>query len=201
MKVRDIEAFHISGEGNVFVREDYKNNVELPGLAACLYLYDLNIQTTWFNCNKEDPIVNLHFSYDTLSEENKEIARSLEKEELLIINSNSRGHKFCYISFDASLDDDVEEISDRLLTIAQYFKYQDVLYGYETIEEFIKNEFIKYGFEKYYNLSDMNVVRDLIKEEYNKKYYDEDESLVWDNEELFQKHMSYLESQKKEGSK
>ena len=47
----------------------------------------------------------------------------------------------------------------------------------------------------------MNVVRDLIKEEYNKRYYDEDESLVWDNEELFQKHMSYLENRKKEGSK
>ena len=199
MKVRDIKPFHISGEANVFVREKYKDNVELPGLAACLYLYDLNIQTTWFNCNKEDPRVDLHFSYDTLSEENKEIAQSLEKEGLLFIDSNNYGHRHCYIRFEASLESDVETISNRLLDIVKPFTYQDVLYGYEPLKDCVEREIIRFGIDEYYDISDMNVIKSLIGKEYLNRYYDEEENLVWDNEELYQKHSAYLESQKKKG--
>ncbi len=196
MKVRDIEPFHISGGSLVFVRDEYKNYVELPGLAACLYLYDLNIKTQWFNCNKYDPIVDLQFSYSLLSEENKVIAQELEKEGLIRIERNS-----CIIHFDATIDDDVEAISNRLLNIVKRFTYQDVLYGYVTLEECVQREFIEFGIDKSYDISNMEVLKRLIGEEYLNRYYDEEENLVWDNEELYLKHKEYLESRKKEGSK
>lgn len=191
MKVRDVEAFHISGEANVFVRDKYKENVELPGLAACLYLYDLNIQTTWFNCNKENPNVDLHFSFETLSIENKEIARSLEKDGLLFIDKDNYGNAYCYIRFDASLDDDVEMISNRLLEIVKPFTYQDVMYGYETLDRFIDNMFFR--FELDYPTDEE--LRETIKE--CRCYYDEENELIWENEELYQKHQEYLESIKR----
>ena len=195
MKVRDVEAFHISGEANVFVRDKYKEKVELPGLAACLYLYDLNIQTTWFNCNKENPNVDLHFSFETLSAENREIAWSLKNEGLLSIAKDNCGKALCYIKFDASLDDDVEMISNRLLEIVKPFTYQDVMYGYETLERFIDNLFFR--FELDYP-TDEELRETIIECKY---YYDEENELVWYNEELYQKHQEYLNRKNRRESK
>ncbi len=191
MKVRDVDAFHFSGEGSVFVRDKYQDYVELPGLRTCLYLYDLNIQTTWFNCNKEDPIVDLHFNFDSLSAENREIAWSLKNEGLLSIAKDNCGKALCYIKFDASLDDDVEMISNRLLEIVKPFTYQDVMYGYETLDRFIDNMFFR--FELDYPTDEE--LRETIKE--CRCYYDEENELIWENEELYQKHQEYLESIKR----
>ncbi len=198
MKVRDVEAFHISGEGNVFLRADYKNNVELPGLEACLYLYDMNIQTTWFNCNKECPNVELHFSYDTLSEENKKIAEELASDRAITIDYE-RG--LCYVDFGASLNDDVDVVKKTLLIIVKQFVYQDVLYGYELLDDdFIERYFRRFYFDKYYDLDDKDVLKSLIGEEYLGYYYDEESNRVWYNEELFQKHQAYLNSDKGKGT-
>ncbi len=194
MKVCDVQPFHISGEANVFVRDDYKNNVELPGLAACLHLYDLNIQTTWFNCNKEDPNVDLHFAFSTLSDENKEIAKELEKDGLIKIDYN---HGICYIRFNATVNDDVEEISNRLLDIVKHFSYQDILYGYRVIDDrFLYENFIQFGIAAKEELNNKEYLKELI-EGYLGCYFDEENNLAWSNEELYQKHQDYKENQKK----
>ena len=180
------------------VADDYQNNVEFPGLAACLHLYDLNIQTTWFNCNKEKPDVDLHFSYETLSEENKEIAEDLASYGAIEIDYN---RKICYIRFGAKLNDDVDEISKLLLETAKQFAYQDVLYGNEVLDDdFIDRNFRRFGFGEIYDLNDINVLKLLIGKDYLNMYYDETENRVWRNEELFQKHLKYLNSDKGKGT-
>lgn len=127
MKVKDVEAKHISGFGNLFTRDKFKDNVELPCLEACLYLYDLNIRTMSTNCNKEEPNVYIMIDFGSLSDENKEIARNLANEGKLFLNEEDNEHLNCGIKFSASLEDDVDEISNKLLKIVKYFQIQDVL--------------------------------------------------------------------------
>ncbi len=124
MKVRDVKPKHINGYGNVLTRTDFKKNVEDPCLNACLWFYDLNIMTTTCNCNCENPLVDLAFEGSSLSEENRIIAEELARKGILVHDDRYDWYR---IEFPASLEDDVYEISNKLLSIAIKFKYQDVL--------------------------------------------------------------------------
>ena len=126
MKVCDVEPKHISGFSNVFLRKDFEENIETPCLAACLWFYDLNIGTATANCHREDPNVYLYFDADSLDETNKIIAEELVKDEILTYTENGNT-KWYGICFPATLEDDVEEISNRLLNVAKKFQHQDVL--------------------------------------------------------------------------
>ena len=219
MKVRDIEAKHISGFGNLFERKDFKENIELPCLEACLYLYDLNIRTMATNCNKENPEVYLYFEFESLSDENKEIARNLAKNGILFLDEKDLIHLNCGIKFDASLDSDVATIKNKLLEIVSNFKYQDVLSN-----RFKKSklEFFKYCIKStdYYNLfvfddegelwlqpgieytEDIQLKADefikYLENEYQKVkdmgLVDLETGFVYENLELAKKHQDYLES-------
>ena len=127
MKVKDVEEKRLSGIGHVFTRDQFKDYIEIPCLKACLYFYDLNIRTTYANCNKDDTEVYLNFDFNSLSDENKQIARDLSKLKIIKLNENIDKIDGCSINFIANLDDDVNVISNKLLTIAKKFKLQDVI--------------------------------------------------------------------------
>ena len=196
MKVKEVEPCHVSGFGNPFVRDDYYDKVEIPGREACLYLYDMNIQTYTFNCHKDYPNVSLQFVYDTLSEENKKIADNLKERAFLTIKYTGDGEKkICTISFPAKLDDDVDMISKRLLSVVRLFKYQDIKYGYRTLDEYLENE----------HLHGINYSREELIECLNDpesiEYYDSNEDLVWRREEYYQKHLEFLKNSKGVGAR
>lgn len=58
-------------------KEDIKRYVEKPLIPMANYLYDLNILTTMTSANLNYNRAYIIIDYDTLSEENKEIANSL----------------------------------------------------------------------------------------------------------------------------
>lgn len=67
-------------------------------------------------------------------------------------------------------------------------------------DDFIERYFRRFDFDKYYDLDDKDVLKSLIGEEYLGYYYDEESNRVWYNEELFQKHQAYLNSDKGKGT-
>ena len=178
MKVRDVERKNISGYENVFLRKDFNKYIELPCLEACLWFYDLNIQTASCNCHKDNPNVNLSFNAESLDEENMKIAKNLVREGILKYYESPDGrNKWFKIEFPATIDDDVEEISNRLLSVAKKFQYQDVLApGWRVSEKDYYRSLIKYVF--YPELCDKYGIRHQI------EITDDGKSIMFDDDDF-----------------
>jgi hypothetical protein len=114
-------------EGGIPVetREDIKNIVELPLLRACEELYDKNIRTLASSANKKDiesGEVHILVDFDTLSEENKAIAR--QHAEPKQDSGHWGGGRLFIIKIPVSESTTVEEISTKAVAITNTFKKQ-----------------------------------------------------------------------------
>jgi hypothetical protein len=144
----------------IFIREkaDLKEIVEEPLLEACEIFYDKNIQTESTSANKEDfsrgNNAHIVLNYDTLSDENKEIALKYGK-----VNEYGQWEKWqgvqILIPIDAKTTD--KEVSKRAIEIANAFKKQKMSWvpvttidelrtsldsPEVTLEELLKDDFI-----------------------------------------------------------
>ena len=219
-KIKDVNQLALSPQKYI-ERKYFDKYIELPCLLACQYLYDMNIHTYSSGCNKVN-YDNAHIMiyYDELSDENKKIA-----EELI---EKGFGKKYSYnnenfltIAIKTSLNDDIQKVSDNLLEIVKKFVYQDVLYGFKSKDEFMK-ENVEFTREFRYVNGDLvpYFINDLNEEELeerkreilfdaNESYeyaidegrVDLDNEMVWENRELFEKHIEYLECMKGLGKK
>lgn len=134
----------ISSEGCIPLSRDYiALYADEACIEACQKLYDLNIQTinSGANTDGRDGITYEAFigiSYDTLSDENKLIANNMIKEGIIgpIISTGHNKERIISIRVPLTSRSTVGEISDKLMTLANYFTIQDVLYGRYTRDEF-----------------------------------------------------------------
>ena len=78
-RVKDIPAFHQYTSIPIKTRDDLKEIAEEPCLKACQQLFDKNIETMDSGCNGENCSDRAYIviNYDTLDENNKQIANRL----------------------------------------------------------------------------------------------------------------------------
>ena len=208
MKIKNCHARAISGVGNpIETLEDVIFYSELPCLIASIDLFNKNITTTMNDTEGviEDGTISngtckIWFSYDVLSQENKDIV------EELIASGNAEkfthsGVETISIFVPCSGEETVEEISDKLMTIISKLKAQDIKYGFGTMEEIYQRYapalqrypfFAKGLFSNGINLSDLIKLGKKMGEIL---YYDEEEGLIWTSYELYKRHKRYVEAQ------
>ena len=111
-------------------------------LDTMLYLYRNNITTTMndtecvYGDHQEKGICTVWFLYETLSDENKEIAHRLIRDGFAKFIENEK-KKTISIYVQCSEDDTIQDVSDKLLNIAKKFKKQINLKGLLTEDELI----------------------------------------------------------------
>lgn len=177
-----------------------------PCVEACQLLYDLNIQTYTSNGHTHGMGTGQAYVgivYDTLSDENKEIANNMIRNGLIrdITNAEGRG-KGQTISLEVPISTEslVGDVSDSLVKLASFFQEQDVLYGRITSEELYAEAFTKLEDGNYrYNLTfdvvskeDMPELLPEYVENVHTCLYTGDGELYFETEDLYNKHMNYL---------
>lgn len=113
----------------VHTKEQLKEIVELPLLAACEELYEKNIRTIASSANKKDiefGQANIMIDFDTLSEENKAIARKFAAPEK--DTGHWGGGQILLLMIPVSASSTVKEISQQALAMAKQFKWQPAVW-------------------------------------------------------------------------
>lgn len=183
-------------------RESIKYYADEACLEACTLLYDLNVQTFYSGGNVDgkedvDSEAFIGISYDTLSEENKNIVKQLIEIGIIagIQDNSGRGEgNTVTISVPINSNDLVGTVSDKLMTIAQQFVPQDVLYGRTTIEG-IRNHYPQKAngnFYDYLTMGELNLqeLEERLQEEISRYYSDNDGNLFL-TKDLLDKHLAY----------
>ena len=196
MKIKEvpkIEGNESGTEGLTVTRDKLHTIIEIPCLEACLELYDKNIRTISSNGNLKfddntDGIAYIMVDYNSLSEENKEIAIDLSNKGIISSIDEFPGRDigpYFNIKVPMNSESEVSYISSNLLKVASLFMEQDVLYGFSTEKDAHDDMLNTYGL-------DLNE-HDLIDTEISLgKIYDETEKRFWDNAELLDKHRNFL---------
>ncbi|MDR3582714.1 MAG: hypothetical protein P4L67_05555 [Candidatus Pacebacteria bacterium] len=135
-KIIDLEPIEVDRYQNIGTKEDLESVVEEPLLSACQELWDKNILTEGAGANRK------HFSgeygiapayieidYDRLSEENKEIAKSMG------IVSYSDNHNHVLIEMPMDQSSTGAEVQERAEIIAHRFVKQRFRPETETLDE------------------------------------------------------------------
>ena len=146
------EAFvSFSSEGTIVRSREY-----IPLLAdeacvkACEYLYDSGLRTLTSGANLDGSPNQkgygfIGIDYQSMSDENKQIADDLEKRGLIseiIKDPERRGAFYVMLRTPITNEMTVGEVEDKLLDLAKLFKPQDILYGRVT-KESVKEEYFK----------------------------------------------------------
>lgn len=203
-----------SSESSILLRDEL-HMLCPPVLLETMYaLYDLNIQTCSCGSNGNNE-VGVSCSYETLSDENKEIIDLLAKKGLIEIHEPCR-HNGMEKRFRISTQyDEKTTIADTInsfkMKLADInFKQQDVLYGKTMIEhldmsefELLENGILKreMGTDKFdYTLDENGEITITeskeVKTNYQYFFLDDSGKFVWRNKELKNKHDVYLQAQK-----
>ena len=225
-KIKDIKIIR-SGLDNVEVERNYfvrvgtescipkdRDSISLyadePCVEACQLLYDLNIQT-YTSSGHVDGKANAEgeayvgINYDTLSDENKRIAKEMINNGIIdnIANNEGRGQGLT-ISLSVPINSDslVGEVSDKLIQLASMFQQQDVLYGRKTIDEIKSSLFTKLDNDNYRN----NWTHEVITQEEMQQslpewveyecenMYTSDGITHFISEDLLNKHLNYMKN-------
>lgn len=207
IKVKDSHARQISGIGHPIRNiNDIIFYSEPACLETCIELFNKNIQTTMNDTDGviEDQtigggICRVHCNYESLSLENKKIVDDL------IANGVARRFMDCDIdSFSifvpCSPNDTIGEVSSRLKSISSKLLTQDILYGRATPEgtysnfEDVINKYPSMSRDCFTNgFSIENLMKFTRKLGYN-MIYDEQEGILWECPEYYQKHLNFLKS-------
>lgn len=189
-------------------RESIKYYADEACLEACELLYDLNIQTFYSGGNVDgkeniDSLAFIGISYDTLSEENRNIVKQLTESGIIdgIRDNSGRGEgNIVTISVPINSNDLVGTVSDKLMIIAQQFIPQDVLYGRTTIEEIrsLYPQKANGNFYDYLTMGELTLqeLEERLQEEASQYYSDNDGNLFL-TKDLLNKHLVYQKENNK----
>lgn len=191
------------GTGKVLeAREDFEKIIETPALKGVLALYDKNVQTLSHNANSESVggFATIEINYNTLSDENREIVRDLD---IAVPDDDKRdgsGQRWISIKVPVAEDDTVGDVSERLFEATQPFVRQDVLYGSREVTEEYLDKLTDWlyngGYDQFLeDRQNPTLEAVLALKDPSIVYYGE-ENRVFANQELLNKHLDYLESQK-----
>ncbi len=186
-KIKDVEPIESSGS-TLLTKDTMKDYVEEPCLDACMYLYDLNIQTYMSSANKKNVGefggISIYFD-DSLSDENKQIIQDLINRGNKNLNIDEYDVAIASIDVPITEETTVGEVKDEFMKIVSKLKIQDVLYGRFSREEVVED------------IRGMAGCRDLdVDEETIKELgfcYCKEDDIYFKNEELLRKHLAYKE--------
>lgn len=124
-------------------RETLDIIIDIPCLEACRYLFDCNILTLASSANKTNISSDLAYSkgfitidYSSLDDSNREIFHKLVEKGIIQVEDDFEKRKTFNLEVTITDDTEVEDFSNKMLSLAQYFQSQQILYGYYTLEEF-----------------------------------------------------------------
>ena len=208
MKIKNCHARQISGWSHpVETVKDVMVYSELPCLMASIDLFNKNIRTSMNDTEgvlEDQPFISngtcqIWFKYGPLSQENKAIV-----EELI---ASGCAKKFMDANFETisifvpcSGEETVGEVSDKLRAIVSRFNIQDIGYG-KTIEEIyqdcapILQRYPSYAEGLFDNGTNISDLIELGKRLGRNLYYAEEEGLIWETPELYQRHRNYVDAQ------
>lgn len=139
------DYFYLSGSRDTILKDKtvLKLIVDEACLAACEYLYDCNIRTMNSSANEGNYVAYITIDFSSLSEENKAIYYKLVEMGILKREELEVKEGLVGVNIEVPLTEasTVEEVSQKLESIAKMFMPQDILYGYLT-EEQIRNKII-----------------------------------------------------------
>lgn len=167
--ITEVEPIEQSREKMIETKEQIKELVEAPLLAACEELYDKNIQTLSTSANKNDVLYGgyINIDFDSLSEKNKEIAKTLGE---LSGGGNSRHVK---IKIPLNENTTVEEIKSFAESVVGKFEKQPMKWAPR------------------YTLKDLREIycdgEAQVEDFSGRYYYDSEEKLFYLSEEHFKK--------------
>lgn len=156
-EIEPLEDHHYKIEN----REDLSKFVERPLLSACQDLYDKNIETYMSSANKNNVGHTAYLSiiYDTLSEQNKEIAKKLTEEKIVkFSDKNEARPSLINIEIPVTEETTWEDIEKSSKQITNHFMPQQHLYTPDDLmnkffleiqEDESVNEITPEYFEKY----------------------------------------------------
>lgn len=189
MKIEDINPIE-SCSVRAKHRSELYDLVELPCLEACLSLYDKNIFTYWSNANKiNNKDAEIGILYTSLDEKNKHYAQKLIQTETAYPEQGTwglhQGEQGIIVHFPIEKNATSEEISHKMLTLTEGFVTQDVLIGRYPLEDAQDLALKIFGI----SLDSARAIEYL---EALGFFCDPEEKLIWDSEELAQKHRAYV---------
>jgi hypothetical protein len=199
------DVLPISESGcTIKTREQIKDIVELPLLAACEELYDKNIKTLASSANQNDIKIGeayILIDFDTLSDENKKVAQQYASPEQ--DNGYWGGGKTVKIAIPISESTTIDYISQKALEIARTFQKQPATWIHKrkiesftaTLDQLRKNFYLD---KSEYNDPNTNVWKDLgydydpvkkifYSKERLKYYFDPKEEVYYLSEEHYKK--------------
>lgn len=159
----------------ILKRKQIPNLVETPLVSTCVELYDKNIRTLESSANAKDierGAVHFSIEFDSLSEENKQIASQL--------GTVAEADKKRYIAVTIPVDKDslVKDIQDKTNEIADKFKKQKMTWA----PTFTKSQLVEYSYDPTWSQLDP--------EEISKRtgyFYDKKNNIFYISEEHYHK--------------
>ena len=204
IRIKDSHARRIAGVGKPIKSiEDVIYYSEPSCLKSNIDLYNKNIRTisndtecVLEDVKKDKGLCEIEIDYESLSEENKTIIKEVMEEGHAKKTEGRENVITIYVS--CSGEETVGEISKKLQDIISRFKYQDVLYGRLTLEEFVEKELGNY-MRLYPDISDKYFHNDEgtwddvanFAQEMG-YYYDSEEDVLWIKKEYYDRHKEYL---------
>lgn len=176
-----------NGEGDICKRDEFYKIIPKPLLKAVLYMYDLNVRTVACGINGG---FGISFEYDCFDDENKKIVDDYlkkQKQKLIepCIHAPERRFRLeVKVDLDTTTEEEAENLILKEIEILG-LQQQDVLYGKQTLKQAVEL-FRSFGVE--------GTEDELIEEVKNCSQYFVVGDEVWANEELYNKHMDYLNS-------
>ena len=205
IKIKNSHARQISGWGHpIQTVEDVIFYSEPACLQTCIDLFKKNIKTTMNDTEgvlEDTPISSgvckIWIDYRFLSEENKSVVA-----ELIASGNASRfmdgTTDTVSIFVPCNSEQTVGEVSYQLQLIASKLKEQDILYGRGTLEETYQSyvplitRFPFYAEGCFDNGVTVEGVLKLGQKLGCDLFYDEEEGLIWNSIELYERHKKYL---------
>ena len=166
-------------------------------MKACQILYDKNIRTTSTSANKNDlewGRVYFNIDFDSLSEENQEIAKAHGDKVSETVDGRQVGFKFL---FDPNNGVTAEEIEGWSVEIANKFKRQELTWAEGKTLEQLKIEFAGADqsnpfFEKMWGTYSEEEAHAVFTEDYS-YYYNENDGKYYRSEELCKKRQESIQ--------
>lgn len=172
-----------NGEGDICVRSEFKKIIPTPLLKAVLNLYDLNIRTV--SCGIGD-YFGISIDYDCLSEENKKIADKYMKGKKIQLSKPCAHAPERRFRLGVKIDENkISEKQAEKLILKELenlgLKKQDVMYGFSSTQDKIRQ----------WKDFDLDATDDMLIDSFKEVYFVDENNVVWENEELYNKHIAY----------
>ena len=196
MTITDADNIEISSKKIPMVATNLDKIEDLGIAKPCLKTYleldAKNIEVLDGCVSREEDLAYLSINYNTLSQVNKNIVNTMVELDLISLDTFDKKKMTFKLAITGIKNKSDEDISNKLLTLGQFFADQDVLYGRIKAQDIMK-DFISYISSLGFTEITLDNAPEDIKEEYFKhRIYDESTGDYFVSKILFDKHKDFV---------